>query len=73
MNTQDQLDDLTTTIGDALRKTWLKGYTTASAEILGQAIGEIEQRATGLEDNSGNADIIQGLSIAAAIVKGLLK
>jgi hypothetical protein len=40
---------------------------------LGQAIGEIEQRATGLEDNGGNADLIQGLNIAAAIVKGLLK
>jgi hypothetical protein len=69
MTTQDQLDDLTTTIGEALRETWLKGYTTAASEVLGNAITDLEQRIK----NTGNEGTINGLEIAIAMLKEQLK
>jgi len=69
MTTQDQLDDLTTTIGEALRETWLKGYTTAASEVLANAIAEIEKRAS----HTGNEGTNMGLNIAIAILKEQLK
>ena len=69
MTTQDQLDDLTTTIGEALRETWLKGYTTAASEVLANAIAELDTRAK----NSGNEGVVTGLEIAIAILKEQLK
>jgi hypothetical protein len=73
MTTEDTLNDLTTDIGDALRETWLKGYDTASTEILGTVINELQTRLDGVEASNGNSGIVQGLTIAIAIVKGLLK
>jgi len=73
MTTEDTLNDLTTDIGDALRETWLKGYDTASTEILSTAINELQTRLAGVESSNGNAGVIQGLTIAIAVVKGLLK
>ena len=72
-NTQDKLDDLTLTIGDSLRETWLHGYNTASSEILTTAISELEQRLEGWEQNEGDPGAMAGLSIGIAILKGLLK
>lgn len=69
MTTQEQLDDLTTTIGEALRETWLKGYTTAASEVLGQAIADLDQRAK----SAGNEGVVTGLEIAIAILKEQLK
>jgi len=69
MTTQDQLDDLTTTIGEALRETWLKGYTTAASEVLANAIADLEQRAK----SAGNESVVTGLEIAIAILKEQLK
>jgi hypothetical protein len=69
MTTQEQLDDLTATIGEALRETWLKGYTTGAGEVLGNAIAELEIRAA----NAGNEGTNMGLNIAIAILKEHIK
>jgi hypothetical protein len=58
--TNQQLDDLTYTMGEALREAWMKGY--------GEALRQITEAIT--ERKSHSADIHQeGLNIALAIIK----
>ena len=60
MTTSQQLDDLTFTMGEALREAWLKGY----AEAIRQITEQIKDRMTYSSESSQ-----QGLLIALAIIK----
>ena len=60
MTTQNQLDDLTFTMGEALREAWLKGY----GEALRQIREAIQDRVTTSADSHK-----AGLEIALAIIK----
>ena len=66
MTTQEQLDNLTANVGNALREAWQSGYDTASKEILSEAIHAIELR----QQSSANP---HALDTAIAILKGLMK
>ncbi len=66
MTTQEQLDNLTANVGNALREAWQGGYDTASKEILTEAIHAIELR----QQTSANP---HALDTAVAVLKGLMK
>ena len=66
MTTQEQLDNLTANVGNALREAWQSGYDIASKEILTEAIHAIELR----QQTSANP---HALDTAIAVLKGLLK
>ena len=59
-STQNQLDDLTYTIGESLREAWMKGYGEALRQIT-EAITERTQHAADTH--------LAGLNIALAIIK----
>jgi hypothetical protein len=60
VTTSQQLDDLTFTMGEALREAWMKGY----AEAIRQITEQIKDRMTYSSESSQ-----QGLLIALAIIK----
>jgi hypothetical protein len=65
MTTQEQLDNLTANVGNALREAWQSGYDIASKEILSEAIHAIELR----QQTSANP---HALDTAIAVIKGLM-
>jgi hypothetical protein len=66
MTTQEQLDNLTANVGNALREAWQSGYDIASKEILTEAIHAIELR----QQSSANP---HALDTAIAVIKSLIK
>lgn len=66
MTTQEQLDNLTANVGNALREAWQSGYDTAQKEILDEAIHALELR----QQTSANPN---ALDTAVAILRGLGK
>lgn len=66
MTTQEQLDNLTVNVGNALREAWQGGYDTAQKDILNEAIHALELR----QQTSANP---HALDTAIAVLKGLGK
>ena len=66
MTTQEQLDNLTASVGNALREAWQSGYDIAQKEILAEAIHAIELR----QQTSANP---HALDTAIAVLRGLSK
>ena len=64
ITTQQQLDDLTYTMGEALREAWLSGYNSAAGDTARQIIEELEKR----KDYAGEHTKL-GLDVAIAIIK----
>jgi hypothetical protein len=62
--TQQQLDDLTYTIGESLREAWLSGYNSAGGDVSRQIVEELEKR----KDYAGEHTKL-GLDVAIAIIK----
>jgi len=66
MTTQEQLDNLTASVGNALREAWQSGYDIAQKEILAEAIHAIQIR----QQTSANP---HALDTAIAVIKGLME
>jgi len=64
--TQQQLNDLTYTIGESLREAWLSGYNSAAGDTSRQIIEALEKR-----KEYASEQIEPGLEAAIAIIKEL--
>lgn len=64
--TQQQLDDLTFTIGESLREAWLSGYNAASGDNTRHIIEALEKR----KEYAGKQTTL-GLEVAIAIIQEL--
>ena len=64
--TQQQLDDLTYTIGESLREAWLSGYNSAAGDSARQIIEALEKR-----NEYASEQVKAGLEAAIAIIKEL--
>lgn len=66
--TQQQLDDLTYTMGEALREAWLSGYNASAGDTSRQIIEALNER----KDYAGEHTKL-GLEVAIAIIEEMEK